>query len=145
MSTILKANRATRAKGLAKASLVLATLITGLSMVQAHDGHKRPMCPPYHSEYWGHFPTCWRPWPAGWHEQCCTVHAEPLPAPRVVAPAPAPMPEKAPMPKPMPELSKKAPPAPAPAQNWTNATIIMDPPPSESPGEIIKTSNRNTR
>ncbi len=126
------------AKGFAKVSLFLTALFAGVSIVQAQGpGCHRPMCPPYHADYWGHFPTCWRPWPAGWHEQCCTVgRVEQVPAPVTVTPAPAPMPEKAPMPKPMPETSKKT--APAPAQNWTNATVIIDPPPSE----IIKASGR---
>jgi hypothetical protein len=26
----------------------------------------RPVCPPYCSEFYGYYPTCWRAWPAGW-------------------------------------------------------------------------------
>lgn len=28
---------------------------------------KKYPCPPLHDEFFGYYPTCWRPWPDGWH------------------------------------------------------------------------------
>jgi len=44
----------------------------------------RPVCPPYCSEFFGYYPTCWRQWPAGWSncpERCPPWVPGPTPPP----------------------------------------------------------------
>jgi hypothetical protein len=50
------------------------------SWVLDHWGPNRcqKKCPPYSSEFFGYYPTCWRLWPAGWTN--CPGAAVPVPA-----------------------------------------------------------------
>jgi hypothetical protein len=111
---------------LAAVALTLAFAAPALGGWPYRWGCGKEDCKPFHAEYYGHFPTCWRPWPGGWPRCFCPLPPAapywepdpvlvpngtqaPMPSPARAAPAALPAPERVPLPR---ERGQKAPPPP---------------------------------
>jgi hypothetical protein len=84
-------------------------VLAGVSLAQAGQ-HKIPCrcCSSpevFHSDFFGYYRTCWRPWPGG-QPPCPVIGVVISEAPATVEAAPVQSPEKLPSPKPEPPAKK---------------------------------------
>jgi hypothetical protein len=89
-------------RGWAAATLAGLVLAFGLSnpasgqVIKSQYGY----CSPCNHPFYGYYPTCWRPWPAGWNSWNCGLVVAPLTPPKASTPAKEEEPERIPPPRP---------------------------------------------